>query len=173
MTPICQLGKGRREFDSRAEPHGHGRVGVFVSIGILVLGGCCAEVPKQEKLAVCTTNRLDFTMEVHYSPPYQFILGLPHSQTNQISFRGEMILQQSTGVVARVSINSRDMVPCSWLDSSAGLAGYILTWSRTNRSERLSKLLSPKQRYNVHVTFEEAPPSQSSLWFSSMSKAGF
>jgi hypothetical protein len=128
----------------------------------LALAGC--EVPEAQKIADCTTNHLDFPMTVQYSPPYQFLLGVS-SPTGQLSFRGEIVLQQGTGVVARIPISSQDITSCNWLPS---VDGYILTWSRTNHGERLSDILVQKQTYDVHVTFDEPPPTTSSLWLSSM-----
>ena len=126
------------------------------------MAGC--EVPEAQKIADCTTNHLDFPMTVQYSPPYQFLLGVS-SPTGQLSFRGEIVLQQGTGVLARIPISSQDITSCSWLPS---VDGYILTWSRTNHGERLSDILVQKQTYDVHVTFDEPPPVTSSLWLSSM-----
>jgi hypothetical protein len=141
---------------------------ICLCIGMLAMTGC--EVPQAEKVADCTTNTLDFSMPVRYSSPYAFVLGVPQSQTEQLSFRGEIVLRQSTGVVSRIPISSHDMTPCNWLHSAPDLSGYILTWSRTNHGERLSDLLVQKQTYDVHVTFDEPPPVKSSLWLSSMKR---
>ena len=85
--------------------------------------------------------------------------------------RGEIVLRQSTGVVARLPISAQDITPCSWLNSaSPGLSGYILTWSRTNHGERLSEIVRRKQTYDVHVAFVQPPPPRSSLWWSSMQR---
>jgi len=136
--------------------------GIILCVAGLALAGC--EVPEAQKIADCTTNHLDFPMTVQYSPPYQFLLGVS-SPTGQLSFRGEIVLQQGTGVLARIPISSQDITSCSWLPS---VDGYILTWSRTNHGERLSDILVQKQTYDVHVTFDEPPPVTSSLWLSSM-----
>jgi len=136
---------------------------IILCIAGLALAGC--QVPQKEKIADCTTNHLDFSMTVQYSPPYQFVLGVS-SPTGQLSFRGEIVLQQSTGVVARIPISSQDVTSCNWLPS--GVSGYILTWSRTNHGDRISDILHPKQSYDVHVTFDEMPPVGCSLWLSSM-----
>jgi hypothetical protein len=139
---------------------------ISLCLGALALVGC--EAPQIQKLADCRTNSLNFPMTVQNSAPYQFVLGVPRSQTGQLSFRGVIVLQQSTGVVARVEISSRDVTPCNWLPSAPDLSGYILTWSRTNHGERLSDLLVEGQTYNVRVTFEEPPPASSTLWLSSI-----
>jgi hypothetical protein len=141
---------------------------ISLCIGALALTGC--EVPQQQKLVDCTTNVLDFSMTVQYSAPYQFLLGVPKSQTVQLRFRGEMVLQRSTGVVARIPISSDDITPCNWLHSAPDLSAYILTWSRTNHGESLSDLLVHGQAYNVHVYFKEPPPVGSSLWLSSLKR---
>ena len=131
-------------------------------------------IPKREKLADCTSESLSFTMKVRYHEPYAIVLGLPHTSTGQLSFRGEMQLRQSTQVVARIPISSDDMTWCNWLDqpAGAGLAGYILTWSRTNQNEQLSDMLIIGQSYDVRVTFSQSPPRDSSLWLSSIGKVG-
>jgi hypothetical protein len=139
---------------------------VILFISTLALTGC--DVPQAQKLADCTTNNLDFRMRVQHSPPYQFVLGVPLTQTGKLSFRGEIILRQSTDVVARIPIDSQNMTSCNWLNRSPDLSGYILTWSRTNYGERLSEMLVRKQTYDVHITFDEAPPTNSSLWLSSI-----
>jgi len=136
---------------------------IILCVAGLALAGC--EVPQKQKIADCTTNHLDFPMTVQYSPPYQFLLGVS-SSTGQLSFHGEIVLQQSTGVVARIPISSQDITSCNWLPPD--VSGYILTWSRTNRGEQISDILHPKQTYDVHVTFDEMPPTNSSLWLSSM-----
>jgi hypothetical protein len=140
----------------------------FLCLGVLALAGC--EVPHEQKLADCTTNSLNFAMTVEYSAPYQFVLGVPQSQTGQLSFSGEIVLQKSTSVVARIPISSHDITPCNWLNSAPNLSGYILTWSRTNHGERLSDLLVERQAYNVRVDFKELPPVGSSLWLSSIKR---
>jgi hypothetical protein len=104
-------------------------------IGLLVvagLSGCvCKDVPVEHRLADCTNSTLRFQMTVQEFPPYQFVLGMPQNATGQLSFRGEVVVSQSTGAVAHVQISSDDITPCNWL---TGHAGYILTWGRTNRS---------------------------------------
>jgi hypothetical protein len=129
-------------------------------------------IPKCDKLADCTSESLSFPMTVRYHDPYQFVLGLRPSSTGQLSFRGEVEIRQSTQVVARIPISSDDMTPCNWLDSKPGLAGYILTWSRTNRGERLSEILARGQSYGVQVAFSQSPPRDSSLWLSSIGRVG-
>ena len=139
-------------------------------LALLLLAGC--EIPQQQKLADCTTNSLSFAMTVEYSPPYQFVLGVPHTETGRVSFAGEMVVLRGTDTVARIPVSSQDATPCNWLEHDPGLAGYILTWSRTNQGQRLDGLLARKQTYDVRVTFTESPPPQSSLWLSSISKPG-
>src|SRR4051812_30411736 len=112
---------------------------IVLCISLLALAGC--EVPKAEKVADCSTNSLDFSIKVRYSSPYEFVLGVPQSQTEQLSFRGQIILRQSKAVVARIPISSHDITACNWLHSAPALSGYILTLSRTNHGERLSDLL--------------------------------
>ena len=94
---------------------------------------------------------------------------MPRYGTNLISFRGEIILRQQTGTVARIPIGSHEMTSCNWLPA---LDGYILTWQRTNRTERISDLLARGQNYDVEVTFTQLPPPESSLWFTSMGTSG-
>ena len=100
---------------------------IYLCLGLLALTGC--EVPQAQKLADCTTNSLDFSMPVRYSSPYEFVLGVPQSQTGKLGFQGEIILRQGTDVVARIPISSHDITPCNWLHSAPDLSGYILTWS--------------------------------------------
>ena len=129
-------------------------------------------IPKREKLAGCTGQDLSFQMAVHYHEPYQLLLGLPHTSTGLLAFHGEVQLRQSTGLVARIQISSDDLTACNWLDHTPGLSGYILTWSRTNRGERLGDILVRGQTYDVRVEFSRAPPPDSSLWLSSIGKVG-
>jgi hypothetical protein len=131
-------------------------------------------IPKEEKLADCTSDTLSFLMTVRHHRPYSIVLGMPRTSTNQLSFRGEMQFLQSTQIVATIPISSYDMKPCNWLDEppGAGLAGYILTWGRTNRTERQSEILTKGQSYHVEVKFSQPPPKDSSLWLSSVAKVG-
>lgn len=129
-------------------------------------------VPTCEKLADCTSESFSFPMTVRYHDHYQFVLGLPHASTGQLSFRGEVQVSQSTGLVARIPISSDDITPCNWLDAKPGLVGYILTWSRTNRGERLDDILVKGQSYNVQVAFSQSPPRDSSIWISSLGRFG-
>ncbi|MFT5491975.1 MAG: hypothetical protein ACI8V5_002340 [Limisphaerales bacterium] len=131
--------------------------------------GCSKPIPVEQKLADCTNSALQFQMMVEQYPPYQFLLGIPQTSTGQLSFRGEVIVSQSTGTVARVPIGSHDITPCNWLDHQAG---YILTWRRTNNLERLETFLVRGQTYDVLVKFSEAPPVESSFWLSSMGRVG-
>src|SRR5512140_600916 len=136
-------------------------LGVVGSFGLPRL--VCMDVPKRQKLADCNTNALAFTMTCDHSPPYQFVLGLGPSHAGPLAFRGEVIIQQSTGTVARIEIGSEHIISCNWLPD---LDGYILTWNRTNAGERLGELLRRGQSYDVRVAFAEAPPTDSTLWFS-------
>jgi len=134
-----------------------------------VLTGCIhKDVPNEQKLVDCTNGTLRFSMTVQDYPPYQFLLGESRMATGTVSFRGEMIIGQSTGIVAQVRIGSNDMTPCSWLDRE-GLRGYILTWSRTNQ---LRSFLIRNQTYDMEVRFSEEPPSACSLWLSTMRRVG-
>jgi hypothetical protein len=128
----------------------------------------CTEIPERQKLVDCNSNTLAFVLTCDHSPPYQFVLGLAPSHTGSFSFRGEVVIQQSTGTIARIQIGSDHITPCNWLPS---LDGYILTWSRTNAGERLGELLHRGRTYDVRVAFSEAPPLGSSLWFSSIGRA--
>ncbi len=143
--------------------------GSFAVLGTF-LGGCiCREMPVQERLVDCTNSTLEFKMAVQHDPPYQFLLGLSPASPGELSFQGEILVRQSTGAVARIPIDSHNVTPCNWLH---GASGYILTWGRTNREERLQSFLTKGQSYDVQVVFSEQPPMASSLWFSSMGKAG-
>jgi hypothetical protein len=111
-------------------------LGIFM---LVFLNGCfCKHVPTAQKLANCTNDTIKFQLVATNLPPYQFVLGMPQNMTNQLNFSGDIIIKQSTGTVARISINSRDITSCNWL---SGMNGYILTWSRTNRSDRLEAFL--------------------------------
>ena len=134
-----------------------------------VLSGCCKDVPVEHRLADCTNSTLRFQMTVQEFPPYQFVLGMPPTATGQLSFRGEVVVSQSTGTVARVPIGSDAITPCNWL---AGHSGYILTWGRTNRTDRLQSFLTRGQTYDVEVRFSEQPPPESSFWLSAMGRVG-
>jgi hypothetical protein len=129
-------------------------------------------IQKSDRLANCTSNILSFTMAVRHDKPYQFVLGVPHTATKLLNFRGEVELNQGNTLLARIPIGSDDITTCNWLESSQGLSGYILTWSRTNRAERLSEFLSKGYSYEVRVTFSESPPRDSSLWLTSIGRPG-
>ena len=129
----------------------------------------CLDVPKYAKLADCNTNALAFKMTCDHSPS-AFVLGLGPSPAGPLTFRGEILVQQGTGTVARIPIDSDHITPCNWL-AGAGLDGYLLAWDRTNDDGRLSKRLRRGQGYEVRVTFLEAPPTNSSLWLSSIGRA--
>ena len=133
---------------------------------LLFLSGCCNEVPVEHRLTDCTNSTLRFQMPVKEFPPYQFVMGMPQSPTGQLNFRGEIVLRQSTGIVARVQISSETITPCNWLN---GLSGYILTWERTNR---LESILKRGQTYDVEIQFSEPPPPESSVWLSAMKRVG-
>src|SRR5947208_1384237 len=79
------------------------------------LGGCvCKDVPVAQRLADCTNSTLRFQMTVKDFPPYQFVLGMSQTATGQLSFRGEIIVNQNTGTVTRVPIASHDITSCNW-----------------------------------------------------------
>jgi hypothetical protein len=147
---------------------------VLLVLGVLTYLGLphlvCLDVPRQKKMADCTTNRLAFAISVEYRPPYALVLGLPKSNTNAVAFKGEVRIKERSGAVLRLPIGSDDMTACNWLDTHAGLDGYILTW-RTNRSTPLSDFLHQGSTFQVEVTFTECPPETSSLWLSSMGQA--
>jgi hypothetical protein len=134
------------------------------------LAGCgIADTPVEQRLADCTNSTIRFQMTVRERPPYQFVLGLPETAPRQFGFVGEIVVRQSTGTVARVPISSQDITGCNWLP---GLSGYILTWGRTNRADKLERFLTRGQTYEVEVQFTEPPPPESSLWLSAMGKVG-
>lgn len=128
----------------------------------------CTKTFERQKLADCSTDALTFTMTCDHSPPYAFVLGFGSSHSQTDAFRGEITLKQSTGTVAKIPISSQNIMPCNWLP---GLDAYILTSNRTNAGERLSELLRHGKTYDVSVTFAEVPPSDSSLWFTSIGRA--
>jgi hypothetical protein len=146
----------------------HFTIAGFAALAVL-LGGChlCVDQPFEQRLADCTNSTLRFSMRVQEYPPYQFVLGVPPTSTEQLRFRGEIMVSHGTGTVARVQIGSEDIHSCNWLP---GLSGYILTWGRTNRAERLESFLRRGQTYDVEVHFAEQPPIESSLWLSSMGR---
>ncbi len=129
----------------------------------------CLEVLEREKLADCTTNRISFTMTCVHTRPYALLLGIPTTNTVGMSFKGDLRITQGQRKVVRLPLSSDDMTPCSWLESGPRLTGYILTW-RTHRADLLSDSLQRGQSYQVEVTFAEVPPSNSSLWLSSMGR---
>ena len=131
--------------------------------------GCCKHVPVEHRLADCTNSTLRFQMTIQEFPPYQFLLGMPQTASGQLSFRGEVVVSQSTGTVARVQIGSDAITSCNWLD---GLSGYILTWGRTNRADRLESFLRRGHTYDVEIRFSEQPPPESSFWLSAMGRVG-
>ena len=141
-----------------------GRV-VFVFSLMLLLGGCfCADVPQAQKLADCTSNEFSFKLSWPTGKLFQVVLGVPYTDTNALTFDGELVFRQNTGTVARVALTSDDVTPCNWLDNQTTHprgAGYILTWGRTNT---LSPLFTKGQTYDVNVRFTEAPPPTSTLW---------
>jgi hypothetical protein len=143
--------------------------GCFAVLGAFLSGCICREMPIQDRLADCTNSTLQFKMAVRHDPPYQFLLGLSPASPGDLSFRGEIIVSQSTGTVARIPIDSQNVTPCNWLHGSSG---YILTWERTNREDRLQSFLTKGRTYDVQVCFSKQPPVASSLWLSSMGKAG-
>jgi hypothetical protein len=142
----------------------------LAALGGLILCGCiCKDVPVETKVADCTNRTLHFQMTVQHHPPYQFVLGLPPGGTNQLTFRGEVSITHGGNTVARLPIGSQAITECNWLP---GLSGYILTWNRTNRAERLESFLARGQRYEVAIQFSELPPPESSFWLTSMGKVG-
>ena len=148
--------------------HTHSRIGSLALLAAFVTGCVSKDVPKDQKLADCTNAITRFQMAVQHSPPYQFVLGLPLGETS-FSFRGEVVVNQSTGTVARIPISSDALTPCNWL---RGHSGYILTWSRTNHGETLESFLVSGKTYDVEVRFSEQPPPKSSFWLSSMERVG-
>src|SRR2546426_2343050 len=130
-----------------------------LAVVALLFSGCgCKELPVVHRLASCTNSTLRFQMPVQEFPPYQFVLGMPQGATGELSFRGEVVVCQSTGTVARVKIGSDAITPCNWLD---GLSGYILTWGRTNRMDRLESFLIRGQTYDVELRFFGQPSPDS------------
>jgi hypothetical protein len=127
-------------------------------------------IPVQERLAECTASNLDLTLSVRHRPPYQFLLGVP-PPVSLTEFRGEIWIQEGTNVISRLPVASDNLTPCTWLERR-GLAGYILTWSLTNRGERLDDVLTRGHTYRVQVAFSQPPPRESSLWLSSIGKIG-
>lgn len=144
----------------------------LIGLGAIVSSNGCfyKDVPVAHKLADCTNSTLRFQLTVQDYPPYQFVLGMPQGSTNQLSFRGDVIVSQSTRTLAKVQIGSDTITPCNWLP---GHSGYILTWNRTNQAGGLNSFLTRGQTYAFEVQFSEPPSPDSSFWFSAMGKAGF
>ena len=142
---------------------------IFAALLLAVLSsGCfCKDVPREQKLADCITNALAFRVVWPTGELFSIVLGVPYTDTNALAFRGELVFRQRTGTVARVPVGSHDVTPCNWLANHASaphVAGYILTWSRTNATERLDHLFAKGQSYDVEVHFTEPPPATSTLW---------
>jgi hypothetical protein len=85
----------------------------------------CVDTPKRQKLADCNTNALAFTITIHHSPPYQFVLGLEPSHTGPFA---------STGTVAAIQIDSEHITSCgrgwSGIRGAPGRASLFGGWSR-------------------------------------------
>ena len=136
-------------------------------LAILSIGCLSKDRPQKQKLAVCTTNALAFSVDWPNGKLFQIVLGVPYTDTNVLTFRGELIFRQRGGTVANVRVTSQDVTACNWLDNQATsphVAGYILTWCRTNTAERLDHLFTKGQSYDVEVHFTEPPPPTSTLW---------
>lgn len=133
------------------------------------------DVPREQKLADCTTNAFAFRVAWPTGELFQIVLGVPYADTNALAFNGELVFRQSTGTVARILVDSHHVTPCNWLDNQASdpkVAGYILTWGRTNIEERLDRLFVDGQIYDVEVRFNESPPVSSTLWLSWIGNTG-
>ena len=128
------------------------------------------DVPQYQKLTDFTNSTLEFTTMIQHKPPYQFLIGVPQSLTNRFSIKGDIILRESNSVVLRIPVSSHDLTPCNWLYSSMGLNGYLLTSSRDNYTGRNGIPLLEKHTYDVHINFDEPPPTNSALWFCSWLK---
>lgn len=141
--------------------------GLFLA---LLFSGCsdwfCQDIPRKQKLADCNTNRFDFLVKWPRGNLFQIVLGVPYSDTNKLSFSGELVFRSGKDVILSVPIDSTNIQPCNWLENtpeSPQLAGYILSWSQTNITQRLNDFKG-EQNFDVAVRFEEAPPLTSSLW---------
>jgi hypothetical protein len=142
---------------------------IFTTLLFAVLSsGCfCKDVPREQKLTDCTTNVLAFRVTWPTGELFSIVLGVPYSDTNALAFRGELIFRQSTGTVARVRVGSDEITSCNWLDNQTTdprVAGFILTWRRTNATDRLDNLFTKGQSYDVEVIFTRPPPSTSTFW---------
>jgi hypothetical protein len=145
-------------------PSAYATASAALLLAALSSGCFCKATPREQKLADCTTNALAFRLAWPTGELFQVVLGVPYTDTNALSFRGELVFRQSTGTVARVPVGSHDVTSCNWLDNHASaphVAGYILTWSRTNA---LDSLFTKGQSYDVEVRFNEPPPPTSTLW---------
>ena len=144
---------------------------IIIGLAVIAsLSGCgIADTPVRQRLADCTNSTIRFQMTVEERPPYQFVLGMPVTASGQFSFLGEIVVSQNARTVVRVPISSQNITACNWLP---GLSGYILTWGRTNRADKLERFLTRGQTYEVEVQFTESPPPESSLWLSAMGKIG-
>jgi hypothetical protein len=152
------------------------RTGFGALLLAVISSGCfCKATTREEKLADCTTNALAFRVAWPTGELFQIVLGVPYADTNALAFRGELVFRQGTGTVARVPVGSHDVTPCNWLDNQSSdphVAGYILTWGRTNVTERLGHLFTKGQIYDVQVRFSESPPKTSTLWLHWIGQTG-
>lgn len=124
-----------------------------------------ARFPRMTKLADCKSDAFKVEFKVVTEPPYHLVIALPVNRTNQVSFRGEILLREEHQATT-IQVNSEDMFPCAWLK---GEDAYILTWSQTNRTKLDSSIVRGKINV-LEFKFSEAPPRGSSIWLRSTAR---
>ena len=135
-----------------------------ISIVALLLYLYTAEVPTiscMTGLAVTETN-IELTPD-HY-PPYHLLIGVPSASADPPKFVGTLVLTSSGGNSVTIPIDSHSSTKSNWLHSPSE-TGYILGWTQ---QPRLNEVLQQGETYRLRISFEGAPPPESSLWFSSM-----
>src|SRR5690606_24172125 len=95
----------------------HTKAFAAVALALMLIGCFHKATPREQKLADCTTNEFALRVTWPTGELFQVVLGVPYANTNELSFRGELVFRQATRTVARVPVGSHDVTPCNWLDN--------------------------------------------------------
>lgn len=122
------------------------------------------EVPNVTRLVDLAGAETNIELTPEFYPPYDLLIGVPSTPEGLPRFVGTLHVTSSDGRTVAIAIDSRTTKESNWLQGSTQ-TGYILGWGR---QPLLSEFLQPRKSHRLRISFEGAPPTGSSFWFSSM-----
>src|SRR5437868_2455442 len=99
--------------------------------------GARTPIPRERKLADCTSPELRFILHCPGHAPYALLLAYPKDHGTSPSFRGHVHIAERGITITEFPFSSDTADACGWLEHSQQLTASILSWTPDDRLHNL------------------------------------